>query len=193
VSTFASVFGSIHGVMHSSAVALAGDVLLAFAVVLWLGLGFRVYRDARRRIDDGFLVALATLLGFGIPFVGPLVYLLFRPPETLEDAHAREIEMHALRERLGRDTPVCPVCRSEVDDDFLVCPVCTTRLKQQCARCDAPLDPLWQLCPYCTAPVSAQVEAVPDFAHDLDAALTAETATNGDRAGRRTRRGQPLS
>jgi len=157
------------------------------AAVLWLGLAFRVHRDARRRVDDGFLVALATLLGLGVPFVGPLVYLLFRPPETLEESRVRRVELLALRDRVGRPDPVCPVCRTEIDDDFLVCPVCTSRLKQACARCDAALDPLWQVCPYCAAPV----EALPSF--DLDAALTAEAAAGGERLHRRTPRGQPLS
>jgi len=184
----ASSFGSIHSALHSSVLSIAVDLLLLLAAVVWLGLGFRVHRDARRRIEDGFLVAIATLVGFGIPFVGPLVYLLFRPPETLEDARARRVELLALRDRVGREQPACPVCRTEVDDDFLVCPVCTTTLKQACTRCDAALDPLWQVCPYCTTPVSAPVsEVLPSFNTDLDAALTAETAR------RRFRREQPLS
>jgi len=160
----------LNGVLHSSALMLAGELLVLLAAVLWLGLAFRVHRDARRRVDDGFLVGLATLLGLGVPFVGPLVYLLFRPPETLEESRVRRVELLALRDRVVRPDPVCPVCRTEIDDDFLVCPVCTSRLKQACARCDAALDPLWQVCPYCAAPVEAlQVE-------DLDIALSAETA-----------------
>ncbi|MGH2999846.1 MAG: hypothetical protein ACRDNM_11155, partial [Gaiellaceae bacterium] len=86
----ASAFGSIHTALHSSVASVAGNILVLFAVVLWLGLGFRVHRDARRRIDDGWLVGLSTALGFGLPFLGPVVYMLFRPPETLADAHARD-------------------------------------------------------------------------------------------------------
>jgi RNA polymerase subunit RPABC4/transcription elongation factor Spt4 len=174
----------LNGVLHSSALRLAVESLVLLAAVLWLGLGFRVHRDARRRIHDGFLVALATVLGFGVPFLGPLLYLLFRPPETLEEARVRRVELLALRDRVGRPEPVCPVCRTEVEDDYLVCPVCTSRLKQACTRCDAALDPLWQVCPYCTAPL----EALPAF--DLDAALTAEAAAGGERLHRGAR---PLS
>lgn len=176
----------MNGLLHSSALRLAGELLVSFAAVLWLGLAFRVHRDARRRVDDGFLVALATLLGV-VPFVGPLVYLLFRPPETLEESRVRRVELLALRDRVGRPEPVCPVCRTEIEVDFLVCPVCTSRLKQACTRCDAALDPLWQACPYCAAPV----EALPSF--DLDAALTAEAAAGGERLHRRAPREQPLS
>ena len=177
----------LNGVLHSSALRLAGELLVLLAVVLWVGLAFRVHRDARRRVDGGFLVALATLLGLAVPFVGPLVYLLFRPPETLEESRVRRVELLALRDRVGRPEPVCPVCRTEIELDFLVCPVCTSRLKQACSRCDAALDPLWQVCPYCAAPV----EALQSF--HLDAALTAEAAVSGERLRRRTRREQPLS
>lgn len=173
----ASTFGSMHSALHSTAMSTAIDLLILFAAVLWLGLGYRVHRDARRRIDDGWLVGLSTLLGFGIPFLGPLVYTLFRPPETLADVHAREVEMRALRGRLLQATPRCPVCMSEVENDYLVCPVCTTRLREQCTACDSPLDPLWQVCPYCASPVAPAMPAdhgtIPIVA-DLDAALTVE-------------------
>jgi hypothetical protein len=156
--------------IHSSAASATVNVLILFAVVLWLGLGFRVYRDARRRIDDGWLIGLSTALGFGLPYVGPFVYMLFRPPETLADVHARDIETRALRGRLLQATPTCPVCLSDVERDYLVCPVCTTQLREPCANCDAALDPLWQSCPYCATPVTTTIAAVAD----LDAALTAE-------------------
>ena len=119
----------------------------------------------------------ATVLGFGLPFIGPLVYVLFRPPETLADAHAREVELRALRGRLLQAEPRCPVCLSDVDSDYLVCPVCTTRLREQCSSCDAALDPLWQACPYCATQVAATRlpgdGGVP-FVADLDAPITAE-------------------
>jgi hypothetical protein len=178
-----SAFGSIHSALHSSAASIAGDVLILFAVVLWLGLGFRVHRDARRRIDDGWLIGIATVLGFALPFVGPVVYVLFRPPETLADAHAREIEVRALRGRLIQAAPHCPVCLTDVEASYLVCPVCTTRLREQCRKCDSALDPLWQACPYCATPVTTTVSAddgTLPFMADLDTALTAEATQLAD-------------
>jgi double zinc ribbon protein len=183
VSLLFSTFSSVHDLFHSTAFHVARTVTLFFVVLVWLGLAFWVHRDARRRIDDGLLVATATLLGL-VPFLGPLVYLLFRPPETLEDSYARRVEVAALESRLFESTPRCPVCRAEVEKAYLVCPVCTTQLKQPCATCSAPLEPAWQVCPYCTAPV---VAAGPPAALDLDEALTAETAGLHDGARRRAR------
>jgi hypothetical protein len=163
----------LHGVFHSTAFGVGVNLALFVAGVFWLGVAFWVYRDARRRLDDAWLVGTATLLGL-IPVLGPLVYLLFRPPETLADVRAREVEVRALEERLGRSQPACPVCRSAIEAAYLVCPVCTTQLKEPCAACKAPLDPLWQACPYCATPVGAHVQTI---AVDLDVALTAEAAS----------------
>jgi len=157
-------------VLHSTAFEVTRNLALFVVAVFWLGLAYWVYRDARRRVDDAWLVGTATLVGL-VPFVGPLVYLLFRPPETLADVQAREIEVRALRAHLRRPEPQCPVCRSGIEASYLVCPVCTTQLKQPCATCKAPLEPLWQACPYCATPVGATVESLTG---DLDTALTAE-------------------
>jgi RNA polymerase subunit RPABC4/transcription elongation factor Spt4 len=125
---------------------------ILFLVVFWLAWAYWVFKDARRRIEDPWLVAMATILGL-VPIVGPLVYLFFRPPEYLEDRRERELEIRAMEEQIGQRATNCPVCRAAVEPDFLVCPVCTTKLKQACTGCKAPLEPLWQVCPYCEAPV----------------------------------------
>jgi hypothetical protein len=177
----ASAFGSVHGVLHSTALAVAGNVLAILALVFWLGLAHWVYRDAARRLDDRVLVLTATALGVVVPFVGPVIYMLFRPPETLEDIRAREIELAALSQRVARRESVCPVCRTGVEPGFLVCPVCTTQLKQPCAHCAAPLERLWQVCPYCATPVGSG-------GADLDAALTAEARSNGKAPATKTPR-----
>ena len=129
------------------------NLSLFFVAVFWLATAFWVYKDARRRIDDPWLVGMATLLGLLPPFLGPLIYMLFRPPEYLEDVRERELEIKAMEERLSRGNLHCPVCRADVDPSFLVCPVCTTRLRQSCRNCKAPLEALWQVCPYGETPV----------------------------------------
>mgnify|MGYP003624030011 CR=1 FL=1 len=60
-----------------------------------------------------------------------------------------------MEERLSTRDLHCPVCRAQVESNFLVCPVCTTKLKQSCVNCKAPLEALWQVCPYCETPVES--------------------------------------
>lgn len=175
----ASAFGSVNRVWHSTAFVVASNLLLLLAVVFWLGLAYWVYRDARRRVEDSWIVTTATLLALVVPFVGPLVYMLLRAPETLGDVRERELALRALEESLGRNRLRCPVCLADADERFLVCPVCTTQLKQRCQSCSAALETTWLSCPYCATPVGFEPELV---ALDLDAALTAEVAasTNGN-------------
>ena len=132
-----------------------------FAFVVWLSLGYWTYKDARRRIEDPLLIGLSTLVAVVIPFVGPFVYMLFRPPEYLEDVRERELEIKAMEERIAAADQRCPVCHAEVDSSYLVCPVCTTKLKQACASCGAPLEPIWQVCPYCETPIEPAMPGAP--------------------------------
>ena len=137
----------------SEAWLVTRNLLFFFLVVFWLAVGYWTYKDARRRIQDRWLVAMATVLGLVPPFVGAVIYMLFRPPEYLEEVRERELEMKALQALRPSDER-CPVCRSAVETGYLVCPVCTTRLRESCTGCKAPLDPLWQVCPFCETPVS---------------------------------------
>ena len=126
---------------------------IGLVVVLWLATAYWTFKDARRRIDDPWLVALATVIGLVPPFLGPIVYLFFRPPEYLQDVRERELEIKAMEERLSQIDQRCPVCRAKVESTYVVCPVCTTRLKQACPSCGQPLESLWQVCPYCATEI----------------------------------------
>ena len=154
------------------------DALILVVAVFWLAIAYWIYKDARRRIESSWLVALATVLGLVLPFVGVIIYLLFRPPEYLDEIRERELEIRAMEETLALQEMRCPVCRAQVDPSFLVCPVCTTRLRQACDSCKAPLEPLWQICPYCETPIESPRSL------DLDAtqSLEAERRRRGERA-----------
>ena len=154
-SALAATFGGVHDFFHSETWYVTRNLSILFVVVFWLGVAFWVYKDVRRRIADRWLVAMATLLGLVPPFLGALVYMLFRPPEYLDDVRERELEIKAIEERLNLRTNQCPVCRAAIEPSFLVCPVCTTRLKQACVNCGAPLEALWTVCPYCETPVES--------------------------------------
>jgi hypothetical protein len=149
------LFGGVNDFFDSTTWHLIRNLGLFFVLVFWLATVFWVYKDARRRIGDAWLVAMAVLLPIVVPFLGPIIYLFFRPPEYLEDVRERELEIRAMEERMAQGDLRCPVCRAEVGADFLVCPVCTTKLKQACANCKSPLEALWQVCPYCETPVDS--------------------------------------
>jgi hypothetical protein len=139
---------AIFGITND-ALNLVATLFLLMLVVLWLALIVYTYLDARRRISDPFLVACATVASF-FPYIGTAVYAIVRPPEFLEDAHERELEIEAaeLRVRQLRDQS-CPNCEYPIEKNFLRCPNCQRRLKDPCPTCGKPVDPRWGLCPYC--------------------------------------------
>jgi hypothetical protein len=145
--TFATAF------FNSGTWLVIRNLLLFFAAVIWFASLYWIYKDAKRRIEDPWLVWMAVLVGVVVPYFGPFIYMLFRPPEYLEDVRERDLEIRAMEKRLGARDLHCPVCRAEVEEDFLVCPVCTTALRQACSGCGKPLEALWQVCPYCATKV----------------------------------------
>jgi RNA polymerase subunit RPABC4/transcription elongation factor Spt4 len=153
-------FGSVHDFFHSSTWYVIRNLGIFFVVVFWVATVFWVHKDARRRIEDPMLVWLATILGAVPPFLGAFIYMLFRPPEYLEDVRERELEIKAIEKRLGGRDLHCPVCRAEVEPDFLICPVCTTKLRQACVHCHRPLEAIWQVCPYCETPIPTDEETI---------------------------------
>jgi len=141
-------------------------IVAGVAAVFWLASAYWTVKDARRRIEDSWLLVLAALVGL-VPYLGPLVYMLFRPPEYLEDVRERQLEIRAMEDRLSHRGLVCPVCRADVDSSFLVCPICTTKLRQACASCRSPLEALWQVCPYCETPIESSGSSARTSSWDL--------------------------
>lgn len=128
------------------------DMAVFFIAVIWLSCAYWVFKDARRRIDDGIIVTVAVLTGLIFGPLGLLVYTIVRPPEYLEDIRERELEIRTLEQRLDDDQR-CSYCKTPVREDFLVCPNCTRRLRTVCATCSRPVEPTWRVCPYCEAQV----------------------------------------
>jgi hypothetical protein len=146
---------AIFGITNSG-LNLAATLVLLLLIVLWLALIVYTFLDARRRIGDPFLVGCATIASF-FPFIGTAVYTIVRPPEFLEDAHERELEIKAaeLRVRQLREQ-TCPNCEYPVEKNYLRCPNCQRRLKDPCPTCGEPVDPRWGLCPYCETSLSGE-------------------------------------
>jgi hypothetical protein len=144
--TYFALFG-----IENNGVNLAVNLLVFFLVVIWLALVYWTYADARRRIDDPMLVGCATA-GSLFPFIGTIVYTIVRPPEYLEDARERELELKAAEARVRMlEGRTCRGCGAPVEPSYLRCPSCTRKLRSPCRACGKPLDPRWRICPYCEA------------------------------------------
>lgn len=130
-------------------------VLTAFAggflVALWISLVVWTYRDIRSRARDPLVQALSALLVTVLNLPGILVYLILRPPRTLEEEYQRTLEEEALLQAL-EDLPLCPGCERRVKEDWQICPNCHTKLKKPCHNCSKLMELPWNICPYCGTP-----------------------------------------
>jgi hypothetical protein len=140
--------------ISNSGLNLVVNLLVLMLVVVWLALIVYTYLDAKRRISDPFLIGCATIGSF-IPYVGTAVYAIVRPPEFLEDARERALEIKAAELRVHQLKELsCPGCSYPIERAYLRCPKCQRHLKDPCPNCRKPVDPRWALCPYCTKPLA---------------------------------------
>lgn len=171
------------------------NLLVLFLVVVWIALIAWTYLDARRRIRDPVLVACATGASF-FPYVGTVVYSILRPPEFLEDAHERELEIRAAELRLKHlEEQSCPSCGFPIERTYLRCPNCRARVKDPCESCEKPIDPRWTICPYCETPQRRAVRqprrAPEEQRRAPDAERGARRPSRSKRAPREAARRQP--
>ncbi len=151
------------------------NLVVLFLVVVWIALIAWTFLDARRRIQDPVLVACATGASL-FPYVGTVVYSILRPPDFLEDARERELEIRAAELRVRQlEEQSCPNCGHPIERTYLRCPSCRARVKDPCESCQKPIDPRWTVCPYCETP---QRRAAP----------SPRSAPEGEPAGKRAAR-----
>ena len=94
------LFETVNTIIGSPLWTLAGYVFGFCIVVLWLALVFWTYKDARKRIDDPVIVAVAVLTSLILPFMGTVVYAILRPAEYLAEVRERELEVRAMEQEL---------------------------------------------------------------------------------------------
>ncbi len=176
-----AVFG-----ITNSGLNLFVNLVILLLVVVWLALVAWTYLDARRRIDDGVLVACATGASL-FPFVGTVVYTILRPPEYLADARERELEIRASELRVRQlEEASCPNCEHPIERTFLRCPSCRVRVKDPCEACGKPIDPRWALCPYCETPTRSAPR--PEERRPSRTSRTKRTASEAPPSSRQARK-----
>ncbi len=135
----------------SNLVLVAVGFAVAFLTALWLSLLIWTYRDIRARTRDALARILAVLVVAVLFLPGIVVYLILRPPRTLEEEFEQTLEEEALLQSI-EDNALCPGCGRRVREDWVACPNCHTRLRKPCHQCGRLMELAWNLCPYCGVP-----------------------------------------
>lgn len=124
----------------------------AFLAALWLSLVFWTLRDIRSRSQDRLAQVFAVLVVALLNLPGLVVYLILRPPYTLDEIYQHTLEEEALLAQIEQ-RPTCPGCGTHTQPGWQVCPQCHTRLRKPCSSCGELMELPWQICPHCSTPV----------------------------------------
>ena len=129
-------------------ITLGTNLCAVFYIVFLCALVFWIWRDAKRRGAMAVFWAIAT-----VPFsvFTWLIYMIVRPPETLEELQERDTEIAAREAELAMYGSTCPNCFKPVQPDYLICPTCMKKLKKSCDTCGRAINTSYSVCPYCKA------------------------------------------
>jgi hypothetical protein len=142
--------------LDSGAGAFLAVVVVLFLAFFWIALAYWAYRDARRRSDSVWLAVFALAVNV-LPYLGLLLYVVLRPPRTMDEERALLLEEQALTEGPAEViSRPCPTCGREIELDFVICPYCRTQFARRCRACQRWLRLGWRVCPYCAEEVAAQ-------------------------------------
>ena len=102
------LLGGVNDFFDSGAWMVIRNLAIFFVAVFWLATAYWVYKDARRRVEDPWLVGDGDR-----PRPRPAVHRpdhlsFFRPPEYIEDVRERELEIRAMEDRLVQARPALP-------------------------------------------------------------------------------------
>jgi Double zinc ribbon len=138
--------------INNPIVGLTLQLIVIYAVLLWLGTAYWAFRDMQARTENPILPYFsAALIIFFTPLLfvfAVVLYLIVRPRESLAEIYERSLAEESLLAEVEKNE-LCPVCRDRVHADWLVCPNCRTRLHRVCPSCNRLADPHWPLCAYC--------------------------------------------
>ena len=123
----------------------------AFIAALWLSLVIWSYRDIRQRARDPLARILAVLVVAVLFLPGIVIYLILRPPRTLEEEYQHTLEEEALLQSI-EESSLCPGCGRRTKENWTVCPNCHTKLRKACHQCGKLMELPWNVCPYCGTP-----------------------------------------
>jgi RNA polymerase subunit RPABC4/transcription elongation factor Spt4 len=138
--------------INNPIVGLVGQLIVIYAVLLWLGTAYWAFRDMQARTENPIAPYFAAaLIIFFTPVVflaAVVLYLIVRPRESLAEVYERSLAEETLLAEVEKNR-LCPTCRHRVEGEWLVCPNCRTRLHRVCPTCNHLAEPDWAICAYC--------------------------------------------
>jgi len=143
------------GIVGHPVVTMGARLVLVYLAIVWIASTWWTWRDMRSRTHDpispylaaGFVVLFTPLLFL----LAVLVYRVLRPPLTLVERDADDLQRRLLEEEAVAVR--CRRCGAAVDDAWMRCPTCGQTLAVRCRSCGRSLGLDWEICAWCAAEV----------------------------------------
>lgn len=123
-------------------------LLIVALGVFWIVVLYWVWLDSGDRTSNKWARAGFVLLSFLLFIPGLIIYLLIRPPQTIEEIYWADLERRYLKYETA-ELGDCPRCGTQLFPGFTYCPTCRLVLKVKCPNCEVEMDKHYKYCPSC--------------------------------------------
>ena len=123
-------------------------LLLIALGIFWIVVLYWVWLDSGDRTSSTGARVGYVLLTLCLSIPGLIIYLLIRPPQTIEEIYWADLERRYLKYETS-ELGDCPRCGTQLFPGFKYCPNCRLLLKVKCPSCEVEMDKYYQYCPSC--------------------------------------------
>ncbi|MDD3474471.1 MAG: zinc ribbon domain-containing protein [Candidatus Dojkabacteria bacterium] len=126
---------------------LVGTIFILVAIVFWVVVTSWIWVDSDERTTNKWIRLFYVVIGM-IPILGWIIYLIVRPPETIDEIYWGDLERRYLKYE-AKDLGDCPKCGTQLYPGYIFCPNCRQRIKIKCDKCGVYVDLESKYCTHC--------------------------------------------
>ena len=134
---------------------LIGTIFILVAIIFWVVVTSWIWIDSDERTTNKWIRIFYVVIGM-IPVLGWIIYLIVRPPETIDEIYWGDLERRYLKYE-AKDLGDCPQCGTQLYPGYIFCPNCNKRIKTKCSRCGVYVDLDSKYCVHCGNQIKKKV------------------------------------
>ena len=126
---------------------LVGTIFILVVIIFWVVVTSWIWVDSDERTTNKWIRIFYVVIGM-IPVLGWIIYLIVRPPETIDEIYWGDLERRYLKYE-AKDLGDCPKCGTQLYPGYIYCPNCNKRIKIKCPKCGVYIDLDSKYCTHC--------------------------------------------
>ena len=143
---------------------LIGTIVALIAIIFWVVVTSWIWVDSDERTTNKWIRIFYVVIGM-IPIFGWIIYLIVRPPETIDEIYWGDLERRYLKYE-AKDLGDCPKCGTQLYPGYIFCPNCKKRIKIKCAKCGVYVDLDSKYCTHCGNQLKNLVVKEEEISHE---------------------------